>query len=126
MAQGWAEVARAMGSLEPISPEFRLAAEIRPEILPRQSAAATLWRNLVGGNDRAVGQTLHRRGGRRDHCLDAGHELRSDLFQARKLAAASRQEHLKRGRFSHSPESEFLSRAWAIANDRARELGWIK
>jgi hypothetical protein len=22
--------------------------------------------------------------------------------------------------------SEFLSRAWAIANDRARELGWIK
>ena len=28
MAQGWAELARAVESVEPISPEFRLAAEI--------------------------------------------------------------------------------------------------
>jgi len=28
MAQGWADLARAVGSVEPISPEFRLAAEI--------------------------------------------------------------------------------------------------
>jgi len=28
MAQGWAELARAVGSIDPISAEFRLAAEI--------------------------------------------------------------------------------------------------
>jgi len=28
MAQGWAELARVVGSVEPVSAEFRLAAEI--------------------------------------------------------------------------------------------------
>jgi hypothetical protein len=28
LAEGWAELARAVGSIEPISVEFRLAAEI--------------------------------------------------------------------------------------------------
>jgi hypothetical protein len=53
MAQGSAELARAVGNIEPTSPEFRLAAEIRLEVrslrhcsgmidqVPRQSAAAT-------------------------------------------------------------------------------------
>jgi len=47
-------------------------------------------------------------------------------IKARKLASARRKEHPYDGRHRTPIKlSDFLSHAWATANDRARELGWI-
>jgi hypothetical protein len=69
-----------------------------------------------------------RRGaGWRDRRHPSAHALHGDLLQALKFAPAS-----GKARFlgrddprAHLTHAEFLSRAWKLANDKARELGWI-
>ena len=73
-----------------------------------------------------MGQTSGRSLGRRDRHHPAVHELYLDVLQVSQLAGLLAKNFPKSddGRVPLA-QAEFLARAWKLANDKARELGWI-
>ena len=63
----------------------------------------------------------------RDRHHPARHELRGDVLQGYSLPSAASHRSHSGGEDHDAPmtQAEFHGRAWRLANDKARELGWI-
>ena len=65
-----------------------------------------------------------RSAGCRDRRYPAGHEPRGDVLQGLSFTSAASHKVLE-DHGATMAQAEFHGRAWKLANDKARELGWI-